>query len=371
MDSLGSDGRNRRVGVNDAGATPLAADRQGGSSLGKAARRQPLLLIGAIGAGLGLAELLPGVADAMAPLVNGGVFVLLYLVMLGLDLRGVAGAFSERRFLRIAVTLNFVINPLLAWALGALFLDGHPDLRTGLILFLVTPCIGWYLIFTELAGGDTALGVSLLAVNLILQILLLPFYLWLFEGDATVIDLPGIVQSVLVFLVVPAGAAVATRALAERGGRDIVVVQDAIGRAHLKTVALVVVIIAMFASQADVIFDNPGSVLTLLPAMAGFFVVAFAIALATARAAQLPYDQAALLAFTATSRNSEASLAIAATAFASPLVALTVVVGPVIELPFLLLMVRVLLAAARSWPQSRGGRLRESPHRPGVRRAAR
>lgn len=306
-------------------------------------RFQPLLLIASIAAGLGLAKAAPGLAESIDPLVSIGVFVLIYLVMLSLDFNRVAAAFTQRRFLAIAVGLNFIVNPLLAWALGTIFLHDHPDLRVGLILFLVTPCIGWYLIFTELAGGDTGLGVSLLGLNLVLQVLLLPLYLLIFEGQATGIDLTNIIASVLVFLVLPAVAATGTRGLIDRGSANIEQVQDLIDKAQLKTVALVIVIISMFASQAHVIFDNPNVVFTLIAPMLAFFVIAFVVAVATGHIARLPYDQTALLAFTATSRNSEASLAIAATAFASPLVALTVVIGPVIELPLLVLMVRLLL----------------------------
>jgi len=312
-------------------------------ALGRMDRFQPLLLVGSIAAGLALAKVAPGFADSLDVLVSAGVFVLIYLVMLGLDLSRVAAAFTERRFLAIAVALNFLFNPLLAWALGAVFLQDEPELRIGLILFLVTPCIGWYLIFTELAGGDMGLGVSLLGLNLILQVLLLPLYLFVFEGTAAGISLSSVVGSVMLFLVLPAVAAAVTKSILDRRGVAIGDVQRAIGKAQLKTTALVVVITAMFASQADVIFDNPSVVLTLVVPMLAFFVIAFIVAITIGRVAGLPYNQTVLLAFTTTSRNSEASLAIAATAFASPLVALTVVIGPVIELPILVLMVRVLL----------------------------
>ncbi len=312
-------------------------------TLGRMDRFQPLLLIGSIAGGLALAKIAPGFAASLGWLVSAGVFLLIYLVMLSLDLSRVAAAFTQRKFLVIAVVLNFVVNPLLAWTLGAVFLGDQPDLRVGLILFLVTPCIGWYLIFTELAGGDTGMGVSLLGLNLILQVLLLPVYLAVFEGRATGIDLTSIIGSVLIFLVLPAVAAAATQRGLGRSNVDVDDVLSAIGKAQLKTAALVVVIAAMFASQADVIFDNPNVVFTLVTPMVAFFVIAFIVAITTGRLAGLPYDQTALLAFTTTSRNSEASLAIAATAFASPLVALAVVIGPVIELPFLVLMVRVLL----------------------------
>jgi len=310
--------------------------------LGRMDRFQPLLLVGSIAAGLALAKVAPGLAASLDRLVSAGVFVLIYLVMLGLDVSRVAAAFTQRKFLAIAVGLNFIVNPALAWALGSVFLGDEPDLRVGLILFLVTPCIGWYLIFTELAGGDTGLGVSLLGLNLILQVLLLPVYLVLFEGQATGIDVGSIVGSVVIFLVLPAVAAALTRRALDRSRIDVDDVLSVVGRVHLKTAALAVVIAAMFASQAEVIFENPNVVFTLVAPMVVFFVIAFMVALATGRMARLPYDQTALLAFTTTSRNSEASLAIAATAFASPLVALTVVIGPVIELPFLVLMVRVL-----------------------------
>ena len=319
---------------------PLASSSDAG--LSKADRSQPLMLLGSIGVGLGFAKLAPSTANSLNALVPIGVFVLLYLVMLSIDTRRVAEAFGERRFLAIAIGLNFALNPLVAWMLGRLFLGDHPDLRVGLLLFLLTPCIGWYLIFTELAGGDVGLGVSLLAVNLVLQVVLLPVYLLLFEGETSTIDLRGITQSVLIYLVLPAAAAALTRRVVAVRLSGMDSVHGVIARAHLKTVALVVVIVAMFASEADTLFDNPSVVARLMAPLLVFFVVAFVLALVAGHFGRLPYDQTALLAFTATSRNSEASLAIAATAFASPLVALAVVVGPVIELPLLILMVRVL-----------------------------
>lgn len=325
--------------------TVVEGPAQAEPTLSRVDRYQPVVLITAIGAGLGLAKAWPALAGSLSPLVSGGVLTLIFLVMLNINIGQVANALTERTFLGIAIGVNFVLNPLVAWGLADIFLSAEPDLKAGLILFLVTPCIGWYLIFTELAGGDAALGVSLLGVNLILQIALLPVYLYLFVGQASAIDLGEIVLSVVLFLVLPAVVASATRAGLNRSQVKLDDVQRFIDSAHLKTAALVVVIVAMFASQADVLFENPGVVITLLPPMLAFFALAFALACVVGRIAGLSYDQTALLVFTSTSRNSEASLAIAATAFVSPLVGLTVVIGPVIELPLLVLMVRVLLVS--------------------------
>lgn len=305
-------------------------------------RLQPVVLIGSIAVGLIVAKAVPSVTESMSGLVSGGVVLLIFLVMLGVDGSRVAVALKQRRFLAIAVTVNFVFNPLLAWGLGAVFLAGEPELRVGLILFLVTPCIGWYLVFTDLAGGDTSLGVSLLGVNIVLQVLLLPLYLATFTGQASSVDPASIATAIVLFLILPACAAELTRRGVAHGGGD---VNQLLGRLRVpivRTVVLAVIIVSMFASQGDVLFDNPAVVITLLPALVAFFVIAFTAALFVGRTANLPYDQTALLAFTATSRNSEVSIAIAATAFASPLVGLAVVIGPVIELPLLVIMVRIL-----------------------------
>jgi len=314
-----------------------------------------LVLVLSIGAGLGLAELAPAVAQHLGPLVGAGVFLLIWVVMFGVDIERLASAVGLRRFFIVAIGLNFVVDPLLAWGLGRTFLSDQPDLRMGLLLFLVTPCIGWYLVFTELARGDTELGVSLLGVNLVLQVLLLPVYLLVFEGQAASVQIDDVVRSVVVFLVLPALLAAVTRAAMRRSGVDRAAVCDELDRSQVKTGLLVVVIVSMFASQADAIFDDPGVFVELVPAMVAFFALAFVAALLAARAAGLGYEATVTLAFSAVSRNSEASLAVATTAFASPLVALAVVLGPVIELPFLVLMVRGLVARAPTGRPSRSG----------------
>lgn len=321
------------------------------------------MLVGSIGLGLGLARGAPEFAERTAPAVSVGVAVLIFLVMLRVDTSGVGRAFGERRFLAVAVTINFIVNPLVAWGLGAVFLKHQPELWVGLILFLVTPCIGWYLIFTELAGGDVTLGVSLLAVNVVLQLLLLPVYLWLFAGSVLTLDVATIARSLAVFLLLPFLVAVVVRRFAAWSGRSVADVQARLRLSNIKTAVLAVVVIAMFASQGEVLFDNPSVVWRIAPPIAAFFAIAFVVSVVAARFARLPDEQTALLVFTTASRNSEASLAIAVTAFSSPLVALTVVIGPVIELPLLVLMVRGLTAIRRSSPTSprRGSSTEEAP----------
>lgn len=307
--------------------------------------------MGAVAAGLALAATTSS-ATSLGGLVTVGVFGLIYLVMLGVDSRSAMRAFGQRRFMGVAIGLNFVINPALAWALGQVFLHDQPELRIGLVLFLVTPCIGWYLIFTELADGDTNLGVSVLGVNLVLQVALLPVYLLVIEGRTIGLDLTDVLESITLFLLAPAALAAATHRTLRHRDQPVEAVHDAVDRFHVKTITLVAIIVAMFASQGETVFENPSVVLRLVAPMTAFFALAFLLAVGAGRAAGLPTRQVVLLVFTTTSRNSEASLAIAATAFSSPLVALTVVIGPVIELPLLVLMVRVLLRMHGPRPDS-------------------
>ena len=319
--------------------TPLAPSEPR-LSLGD--RLLPVLLLGAIGAGLGIGWALPSIAGPASRAVSVGVFALITLVMLNVNPRNVAATFTHKRFLGAAIGLNFIVNPLLAWGLGSAFLSNQPDLRIGFILFLVTPCIGWYLIFTELADGDTELGVGLLGINVVLQVALLPVYLAVFVGNSATVEISTIIESVVLYLLLPAAAAGAIRWWWAHRGRTAAEEQERHRVSSLKTVSLAVLVVSMFASQAEAMIDDVGAVRHLVAPMAVFFGLAFAIALVVARQLGFAHEQSVLLVFTTTSRNSEASLAIAATAFANPLVAMTVALGPVIELPLLIVMARIL-----------------------------
>lgn len=307
-------------------------------------RIQPFLLLSAIVIGLLLARARPTFAATLTPLVTVGVFLVIYFIMLGISTKGIMRAFTRWKPTSLAIGINFLITPLIAWALGYLFLQKDPDIWVGLILYLVTPCIGWYLVFTELAKGDVELGVSLLFWNVVLQIVLLPVYMAVLAGTVVQIEIGGMVRSVITFLVLPLALAAVTRWLLGRFNIPVEAATEKVRLPYLKAITLMVVIAAMFASQGTVLFENPAVVLKMILPGIVFFVIALLMAITAARLFHLTYPEFALLAFTTTARNSEASLAIAVSAFASPLVALTVVIGPSIELPVLILFLRIVLS---------------------------
>lgn len=312
--------------------------------LGILDRIQPFLLLVSIAIGLILAKTMPPLAAQLGPVVTAGVFLVIYFIMLGVSTRGVMHAFVRWKPTLLAIGINFLITPLIAWVLGYLFLKNDPDIWVGLILYLVTPCIGWYLVFTELAKGDVELGISLLFWNVVLQIVLLPIYMMLLAGAVIHIEITDILQSVFIFLVLPLALAGVTRWILGRLSISVEVTSKSIALPYLKVITLMSVIAAMFASQGTVLFENPSVILKMILPGVAFFLIAFIMAIVAARIFRLTYPEFALLAFTTTARNSEASLAVAVTAFASPLVALTVVIGPSIELPVLILFLRIVLS---------------------------
>jgi ACR3 family arsenite efflux pump ArsB len=323
--------------------TQQSTNLEPGRRLERLDRVQPFLLLSAIAVGLILAATAPTSAARLTPLVTIGVFLVIYFIMLGVSARGIMHAFTRWKPTTLAIGINFLITPLIAWILGYLFLQDEPDIWVGLILYLVTPCIGWYLVFTELAKGDVELGVSLLFWNVVLQIVLMPVYMTLLAGTVVQIEVTAIMRSVLIFLVLPLLLAGMSRWLLGRASIPMETAKEKIRLPYLKAITLMVVVAAMFASQGAVLFDNPAVVLKMILPGLGFFATAFVMSIVAARLFQLTYPEFALLAFTTTARNSEASLVVAVTAFASPLVALTVVIGPSIELPVLILILRVVL----------------------------
>lgn len=319
-------------------------------------RIQPLLLLSAIGVGLALAKVAPTLAARLAPVVTAGVFLVIYFVMLGVSPRGIMRAFTRWKPTLLAIGINFLITPSIAWMLGYLFLRNDPDIWVGLILYLVTPCIGWYLVFAELAKGDVELGVGLLFWNVVLQIVLLPVYMALLAGTVVHIEITEMLRSVSIFLMLPMTLAAATRWGLGRFAIPVEVATEKVRLPYVKTITLMVVIAAMFASQGTVLFGNPSVVLKMILPGLAFFAIAFSMATGAAQLFHLNYPEFALLVFTTSARNSEASLAVAVTAFASPLVPLTVVIGPSIELPVLILFLRLVLSIQKAKWFSQGAR---------------
>ncbi len=315
---------------------------------------QPAVLILSIVIGLFIAQRFPQVAESLGWVVTFGIFIVIYNVFIGTELREVLETFRNLKPTLIALFVNFILVPPYAWFLGYIFLRDYTDVWVGLILYLITPCIGWYLIFTDLARGNVPLGVSLLAWNVFLQIALMPIYLYFLAGRIIFIDLIQILRSVGIFLVLPFTLGWMTRRFVVGVKGDEYFHKSIIpSLSIIKFSALVLVIIAMFASQGSHLLENPFVlILMALPTLTYFFSI-FTLSLLLGKMFGLSYGDTALIAFTTTARNSEASVAIAISAFpANPLIALVVAIGPSIELPILVILLQILLWIRRYWTKT-------------------
>lgn len=319
-------------------------------------RFQTLFVMAGVGLGLAASQVsgVPSLADR---LILPFLMVMLFAAFAGIPLESLQRAFGNRRVVGSSLAVNFLWNPLLAVALGAVFLADHPALWVGLLMLLVTPCTDWYLLFTDLANGDVALATSLLPYNLVLQLLLLPAYLYLFAGALVDLQLRFLLEGILLVLVVPLSlAAVARHVLTELKGRrwlaDAVV--PALGPVQIAFLTLAVA--AMFASQGELVLERPDVLALLAVPILAFYAVNFVLGLAIGRLLRLSYGEVACLNCTILSRNSPTALAIAVVAFPDqPLIALALVVGPLLELPLLSVVASLLTRIQRrGWTVGEG-----------------
>ncbi|MFQ5662892.1 MAG: arsenic resistance protein, partial [Terriglobia bacterium] len=174
-------------------------------------RLEPALLLAAVALGLGLARGAPPLAERAEQAIPPALLLVLFAVFYRVPLAGLRAAFGHRRYFRVALAVNFLLTPLVAYGLGWTFLRDVPALRLGLMLVLVTPCTDWYLVFTALARGDLRLNLALLPWNLILQLALLPGYLYLFTRTLVPVELSFVGRAFLLYVVVPFGLAQALR----------------------------------------------------------------------------------------------------------------------------------------------------------------
>jgi len=311
---------------------------------------KPFILIGAMIAGVLIQRIIGHGLPWLMYVTQIGVFLVILDVMLPVELTDVGTAMKKLKPTALVLFINFILIPLFSWSLGWLVLRGYPDFWVGAILYTLTPCIGWYLIFTDIAKGDVAWGIALLPWNVTLQVFLLPVYLYLLVGRVIPVDLGSLLQSVTLYLVAPFLLSFVIRKviIATRGheyffGRF----KQNLGDVKLWT--FVAVIVSMFLSQETLKFADVNTVVLLIAFLIGFFVVLLLLTLLLGRIFKLSYQDNVTLAFTTTARNSEAVIGVAIAAFPGhPLVYFAIILGPIVELPVLLLIARIMLSL-RHW----------------------
>jgi arsenite transporter len=329
----------------------------------------PLWIAVAMAAGLALGAIVPGLDDALDSLRVGtvslpiaiGLLLMMYPVLAKVRYEELGAVTGQRRMIGASIALNWVVGPLLMFALAWLFLSGHPEYRTGLIIVGLARCIAMVLIWSDLAQADNEATALLVAINSVFQILAFSLLGWLYLTglpDLLGLDTQGlhvslweVARTVLVFLGIPLAAGYLTRriGLAARGEawyRDTFLPR--IGPVALH--GLLFTIIMLFALQGDAITARPLDVVLIAAPLLVYFLIMFFASFWLGRALGLGYAQTATLAFTAASNNFELAIAVCVGVFgAGSGQALAGVVGPLIEVPVLVALVYVALWLGRRW----------------------
>ena len=288
-----------------------------------------------------LKSMAAGTFDASVPALISlgvplGLFAMMYPAMTNVRLTEVGIAFRSPRQLGVVMILNYLVAPFFMLLLANLFVS-DPELRTGLILYGLAPCIAMVIVFTYLARGNTAMALVFVALNSVIQMALIPVYAQVLIGDVS-FDVWVVFQSVLLYLGLPLAAGVLTRQVVVRRRGEAAMESLKPYLNGLSIVGLLFTLIVMFALKGDLILEQPTIVLEMAIPMSIFFVAMFFVALLIGSRLRFSYGDGVAVAFNSTGRDFEIAIAIAITAF-SPTVALATVVGPLIEVPVMLALV--------------------------------
>ncbi len=301
---------------------------------------QPLIIISAALIGLLLGAMTP-FGYVSSGLIEIFLMLLLYILFLCVDLKQIKQSLKNIRYTITAVSINFIFTPLLAYVLGRIFFADSADIRIGLLMLLVTPCTDWYLVFTGMSKGNVELNMSILPLNLLLQIVLLPVYLLLFMNSEVTMNVTALVGSVVKVLVIPFLASYITKLYTEKNKKFHCFLNEQSD--NLQLFFLCLAVIAMFASEGKNLLNNPVLLIEMFIPLICFFVILFFVAQLVGRTQKFSKKDIVALNFTTLARNSPLSLAIAVATFPErPFISLVLVIGPLIELPILSLTSGIL-----------------------------
>jgi ACR3 family arsenite transporter len=260
-----------------------------------------------------------------------GLFMMMYPAMANIKFEDLGTAAKSAKQLLIVIFFNYAIAPFFMLLLAKIFLSNNPDLYTGLVLYGLAPCIAMVIVFTYLSAGNGPLAIILVAINSIIQMLLIPVYAKLLLGSIK-FDVWVVGESVLLYLGIPLLAGMVTRFLVVKKFGEEWFNKLKFYLDTISIIGLLFTLIVMFALKGDLILEKPFFIVQLAVPMLIFFLVMFVIVYITAWKMGLNYKDSVAVGFNATGRDFEIAIAIAITAF-NPTVALATVIGPLIEVP--------------------------------------